>query len=114
MNRLIEPILEAHSYDSKLEERYAQYLELCKHASNDPLLDWFYHGLKFRVGNGSWYTPDFGLIYRNYIEFDETKGYHRNIRESLAKIKSAALIYPWWRWAIVTSPKGKGWQKEYL
>ena len=115
MQRLIEPILEPQQYDSKLEERYGEYLDLCKRASNDPLLDWCHHGLKFRVGKErAWYTPDFMLIYTHHIEFHETKGYHINIRESLTKIKSAALIYPWWKWAIVTSPKGKGWEVNYV
>lgn len=81
----------ADTYDSPLEADFARYLELAK--NNGLIARYTYKGMKFRVGIGAWYTPDFNVqdnegFYTQY----EVKGHWREAAK--VRIKSAALLYP--------------------
>ncbi len=68
-------------FKSKLEYRYAQYLEILKHC--DEIVDWEYEPQRFvfegveRGATG--YTPDFKITLRKYgmlyVEYHECKGW---------------------------------------
>lgn len=74
-----------------------------------------FESMKFRLADGTWYTPDFIVIMADgSIEAHEVKGFRRD--DALVKFKVAAESYPWIRWIMVEKlPKkrGGGWNMIY-
>lgn len=75
---------------------------------------WFrFEGIKLRLANNTFYTPDFAVMLRNgQMELHEVKGFWQD--DARAKIKIAADMYPF-RF-IAAKPKAKkdggGWAIE--
>jgi hypothetical protein len=96
---------------NKTEQAYANTLEQ-RRAAGEVL--WFkFEGLKFRLADNTFYTPDFAVMLASgAIEAHEVKGYW--LDDARAKIKIAAEMYPFRFLGIKARPKseGGGWNVE--
>ena len=81
-------------FRSKLEARFAGYLETLLHCGE--ILSWYYEPVKLRLGPRTWYTPDFATIpfpgIPGNLLLYEVKGYMWS-RDSV-RLKVAREIYP--------------------
>lgn len=82
---------------NKLESSYASQLEILKRAGE--IIDYAYESIKFQLAYKCFYTPDFIVVYSDRFEFHETKGFMRD--DASVKIKTAARLYPWFRFKII-------------
>lgn len=86
-------------YDSKWEERYATMLELEQKAGH--IVKYWYHPMSpMRLPGGTRYQPDFLVQHHEHLEMVDVKGYHKNIREAMLRIKVAAAIYTCYTWNL--------------
>jgi hypothetical protein len=96
---------------NKTEDAYGQHLETLKAAG---LVVWYkFEGLKFRLADNTFYTPDFAVMLSSgHLEAHEVKGYWQE--DARVKIKVAADMYPIRFVAIKARPKkeGGGWAIE--
>ncbi len=92
---------------NKTEAAYAATLELRRAAGE---VAWFkFEGLKFRLADNTFYTPDFAVMLANgQLEAHEVKGYWED--DARAKIKIAADMYP--LQFIAVQKAGAGWKFE--
>jgi hypothetical protein len=83
---------------NKTEAARAQVLELAKRTGS--VREYWFEGGKFRLGDGTFYTPDFMVWYANgSIGFEEIKGGF--IREDgLVKFKWAKDKFPCFKWSL--------------
>lgn len=96
---------------NKTECAYAAALEARKQAGE--VLWYRFEGMKFRLADNTFYTPDFAvLLANNELEAHEVKGYWQD--DARVKIKVAASEYPLRFIAVHPLPKkaGGGWQVE--
>jgi hypothetical protein len=96
---------------NSLEIAYSKHLDMLK-ASGE--IVWFkFEGIKFRLANNTFYTPDFNVMRSDgSLEIHETKGFWRD--DARVKIKVAASMYPM-RFIGITGKskaKGGGWEVE--
>lgn len=96
---------------NKAEQAYAATLELRRAAGE---VSWFkFEGLKFRLADNTFYTPDFAVMLASgALEAHEVKGHWQD--DARAKIKIAADMYPMQFLAVQALPKklGGGWKVE--
>ncbi len=96
---------------NKTEAAYAATLAQ-RQAAGDVL--WFkFEGLKFRLADNTFYTPDFAVMLAGgAMEAHEVKGHWQD--DAKAKIKIAADMYPFRFVAVKVRPKreGGGWAIE--
>lgn len=96
---------------NKTEAAYAAHLDLLKHAGE---IAWHrFEGLKFRLADNTFYTPDFAVMRAGgQMECHEVKGFWQD--DARAKIKIAADLYPFRFIAIKAKTKkdGGGWAVE--
>ncbi len=96
---------------NKTEEAYAKHLEQRRHAGE---VAWFkFEGLKFRLADNTFYTPDFAVMLASGVmEAHEVKGFWQD--DARAKIKIAADMYPFRFIAVKVRAKkdGGGWHAE--
>ncbi len=95
---------------NKTEAAYAEELEMQRRAGN---ILWFkFEGVKFRLADNTFYTPDFLVMAGNgLLEAHEVKGFWQD--DARVKIKVAADIYPIRFFAIKPIPKkAGGWEVE--
>lgn len=91
---------------NKTESRFADQLEISKRAGD--ILDWRFEPLKFKIADKTYYTPDFMIIHRNYIEFVEIKGFLRD--DAAVKFKAVMAMFPWFKWRMLRwKNKTDGW-----
>lgn len=89
------------------EARYAQYLELLRRAGE--ILWWKFEGIKLRLADNTFYTPDFNVMLKDgFLEMHEFKGYWEE--DARVKIKVAAELYPFKFIAVKST--GKTWKVE--
>lgn len=94
-----------------LESDYANRLELRQKA--DEIVGFRFEGMRFRLGKGTYYTPDFVVITsEGAVECHETKGHWREAAR--VRIKVAAREFPWFRFVAVTRPPREDWQFEEI
>lgn len=96
---------------NKTEAAYDQNLALLQHAGQ--ILWRRFEGLKLRLADNTFYTPDFAVMDADgVIECHEVKGYWQD--DARAKIKIAADQYPFRFFAIKARTKkaGGGWEVE--
>ncbi|MDR2219740.1 MAG: DUF1064 domain-containing protein [Methylobacillus sp.] len=92
---------------NKTEAAYADHLELLRRAGE--VLWYRFEGMKLRLADNTFYTPDFAVMLANrQLEAHEVKGFWRD--DARVKIKVAAEMYPF-RFIAVTR-KGKAWETE--
>lgn len=93
------------------ERAYSQYLDARRAAGE---VDWYaYEGLKLRLADKTFYTPDFFVMLADgTLEAHEVKGHWED--DARVKIKVAAEMYPFQ--FIAAKPKtkrdGGGWSFE--
>lgn len=96
---------------NRTEALYAAHLESLKRAG---VVAWFkFEGLKFRLADNTFYTPDFAVMKADgHMECHEVKGHWQD--DARAKIKIAADLYPFHFVAIKAQSKkaGGGWDVE--
>lgn len=96
---------------NKTEQAYANYLFQLQAAGE--ILWHIFEGMKFRLANNTFYTPDFAVMTPDgQIEIHEVKGFWQD--DARVKIKVAASMYPFKFIAIKVKPKkdGGGWAIE--
>jgi hypothetical protein len=98
---------------NKTEAAYEEHL---KHRLMAGEVSWFkFEGLKLRLADNTFYTPDFAVMLSNgQIECHEVKGYW--VDDARVKIKVAAELYPFQFLAIKAKTKkdGGGWEVEQI
>ncbi len=83
---------------NKTEQRYAGQLEMMKRSGQ--ILDYCFESMKFQVGDGAWYKPDFLVVFTDRFELHEIKGGF--IRTpAMVRFKIAMMLYPWFKWRMV-------------
>lgn len=96
---------------NKTEMAYAATLD---HRKTIGQVVWYkFEGLKFRLADNTFYTPDFAVMLTNgELEAHEVKGFWQD--DARAKIKIAADMYPLRFIAVQALPKkaGGGWKIE--
>jgi hypothetical protein len=98
---------------NKTEEAYAAHLAALKHAG---VVLWFkFEGLKFRLADNTFYSPDFAVMMAGgLMECHEVKGHWQD--DARAKIKIAAELFPFRFIAIKGKERAKknggGWAWE--
>ncbi|RQR87695.1 DUF1064 domain-containing protein [Burkholderia sp. Bp9010] len=96
---------------NKTEAAYDRALAARKHAGE---IAWYrFEGLKFRLANNTFYTPDFAVMLADgAMECHEVKGFWQD--DARAKIKIAADQYPFRFVAVKAKTKkdGGGWAVE--
>ena len=101
------------AYKTKLENRYADYLELLKRAGE--ILGWWYESVNLKIGPGAWVHLDFLVWAKDgVLELRETKGYKE--RAGMVRLKAAAGIYPFRFLLCQEIPKkeGGGWRETII
>lgn len=96
---------------NKTEAAYAAHLSELQTAGG--ILWHKFEGLKLRLADNTFYTPDFAVMKLNgEIELHEVKGFWQD--DARAKIKIAADMYPFRFIALKVRPKkdGGGWAVE--
>ena len=96
---------------NKTEQAYDAYLAGLKHAGE--ILWHKFEGLKFKLADNTFYTPDFSVLAKDGVmEIHEVKGFWTD--DGRAKIKIAADLYPFRFMAIKAKSKkdGGGWAVE--
>ena len=96
---------------NKTEQAYADLLTARLHAGT---VAWFeFEGLKFRLADNTFYTPDFTVMLPDgEIELHEVKGFWTD--DARVKTKVAASLYPFQIVAVTAKTKksGGGWAFE--
>lgn len=96
---------------NKTEAAYEQLLTSLLHAGE---ILWFkFEGLKLRLADNTFYTPDFSVMTATGVmEMHEVKGFWQD--DARAKIKVAAELYPFPFLAVRAKAKkdGGGWDVE--
>ncbi len=92
---------------NKTEEAYAQELEFQRQAG--AVVWWSFEGLKFRLADNTFYTPDFAVMLSGgQLQAHEVKGRWED--DARAKIKIAAALFPI---QFIAIRKTKlGWERE--
>lgn len=93
---------------NKTEARYAQELDVAKKAGY--IKDYKFEGVKFKLADNTFYTPDFFVIYPGFFMVVEIKGFLRE--DAAVKFKVAAAQYPWFEWRMIRW-KNKQWEVIY-
>jgi hypothetical protein len=94
----------------------AAYEQLLRDAQTLGDILWYrFEGLKLRLADNTFYTPDFAVLASDSVmECHEVKGFWRD--DARAKIKIAAEQYPF-RFKAVTAQakkRGGGWAEEWF
>lgn len=92
---------------NKTEAGYAAHLAMLQRCGD---IAWHrFEGLKLRLADGCFYTPDFAVMrHDGQIECHEVKGHWQD--DARVKIKVAAEMYPFRFIAIKRD--GRGWSEE--
>lgn len=96
---------------NKMEQMYADYLELRK--SEGGIVWYKFEGIKLRLADLTFYTPDFAVLASDYVmEMHEVKGFWQD--DAKVKIKVASELYPFRFVAVKIEAKkrGGGWKIE--
>lgn len=90
---------------NKSEAKYAEHLDALKIAGK---VIWYrFEGLKLRLADNTFYTPDFAVITADLVlECHEVKGFWQD--DARAKIKIAAEMYPFRFKAFKAEAKKRG------
>lgn len=94
---------------NKTEAAYSEHLKMLQYTGS---ILWFkFEGLKFRLADNTFYTPDFAVMTRiGEMEIHEVKGYWED--DAKVKIKVASSLYPFKFLAVKakTKKEGGGWE----
>lgn len=96
---------------NKTEAAYAQHLEAERLSGR--VVWWKFQGMKFRLADNTFYTPDFNVMLASgQLEQHEVKGFWTD--DAKVKIKVASSLYPMAFLAVYKQPAkdGGGWRIE--
>lgn len=97
-------------FQSKLERDWSVVLEAMKR--DEQLLRWDYEPERLRLADGTYYTPDFRLVWHDgEVSFDECKGHMREAAR--VRILVAAELHPY-RFRVVRRGKRRSWEIEEI
>lgn len=88
----------APQYDSKWEERYAKQLDMLKLAGE--LVRWWYHPFSMWLPGKVRYTPDFMVQHHGHIQIVEVKGWSKNLRDGMTRLKVASGVFSCYQWSL--------------
>jgi hypothetical protein len=94
---------------NKTEAAYERELDVLKKAGE--VLDYRFEGVKLRLADNTFYTPDFFVTYPDRFEVHEVKGFWRD--DARVKIKIAAEMYPFFKFRAVQLKK-RQWVTEEI
>lgn len=91
-------------FDSGDERRYAERLDLLVKAGE--IREWRHHKVRFCIGDGAWYTPDFEVIANDgTIEYHEVKGFQREA--AIVRFKAARQQNPHFTFKMIQRRKSE-------
>ena len=95
------------SYKSKWEERYAK--QLAAEKVQGVIVAWWYQPFSMWLPGGVRYKPDFMVQYPHSerLQMVEIKGWSKNLRDGITRLKVAASIFPCFDWSIGRWKGGK-------
>lgn len=98
---------------NKLEASYEIYLKLRQ--QNGEIIWYQFEGMKFRLADNTFYTPDFNILMPDgLLEMHDTKGSKAIFSDDAkVKIKVASAMYPFRFFAVFPKPKKLGGGYEY-
>lgn len=105
-------------YKSKWEIAYARKLDLDKEAGlilgywYEPFSIWLPGKVRFKPDFMVW--KDLGAGQLKDLEIVEVKGWSKNRRDGITRLKIAAALFPCFVWRMVYRTKGGGWDGEYV
>ena len=100
----------AASTMNKTEAAVVQELEISMTAKE--IRWWAFEPLRFRIGKGAFYTPDFVVLRSDFnLQVFEVKGHWEEAAR--VRIKVAAHLFPWLRFTAVKRIRG-GWEFEEI
>ena len=110
-------------FRSKWEASYASKLELEKRAGI--IKAWWYEPFSLWLPGKVRYKPDFLVQqqtklyagpdeYAYSLEIIEVKGWSKNRRDGMTRLKIAASLFPCFVWRLVYRTDGGGWSGEYV
>jgi hypothetical protein len=113
-------------YKSKWEAAYASKLELEKRAGL--IKAYWYEPFSLWLPGKVRYKPDFLVQYSDSnmiacgndhyrqppLELIEVKGWSKNRRDGMTRLKIAAALFPCFVWRMVYRTEGGGWSGEYV
>lgn len=93
---------------NKTETAYSEHLTALQH--NGDVLWWKFEGIKLRLADNTFYTPDFAVLqWESHLEMHEIKGHWED--DARVKIKVAAALFPFHFIAVYRGKHG-GWERE--
>ena len=108
----------AHSptYRSKWEQSYANTLEMAKMAGI--IKQWWYEPFSIWLPGKVRYKPDFLVQYplgmERSLQIVEVKGWSRNKRDGMTRLRIAAALFPCFEWTLAYKVKGGGWMEDSI
>lgn len=84
------------------EQKYADILEMRKRAGE--ILEYYYEGIKLKLADKTFYTPDFVVVTPDCVELHEVKGHWED--DARVKVKVAAERF--WQFAFIAVIFKKG------
>ena len=103
-------------YKSKWDAAYASKLDLEQRAGM--IKAYWYEPFSLWLPGKVRYKPDFLIQYpdglEQRLEIIEVKGWSKNRRDGMTRLKIAAAIYNCFVWRLVYRTKGGGWDGEYM
>ena len=95
------------SYKSKWEERYAK--QLAAEKVQGVIANWWYQPYSIWLPGGVRYKPDFMVQYHDNprLQMVEVKGWSKNLRDGMTRLKVAASIFPCFDWSLAKWKGGK-------
>jgi hypothetical protein len=88
----------APQYDSKWEERYAKQLATLKLAGE--IINWWYHPFSMWLPGKVRYTPDFMVEHHGHVQIVEVKGWSKNLRDGMTRLKVASGVFTCYQWSL--------------
>ena len=97
-------------YKSKWESSYANKLELERHFGI--VKQWWYEPFSLWLPGKVRYKPDFLVQYteESVLTVLEVKGWSKNKRDGMTRLKIAAALFPCFRWVLASQTKN-GWEE---
>lgn len=106
-------------YKSKWEAAYASKLELEKRTNH--ICEYWYEPFSLWLPGKIRYKPDFLVQYFpqghgsvTTLEIIEVKGWSKNRRDGMTRLKMAAALFPCFVWRMVYRTKQGGWDGQYI
>ena len=100
-------------YNSKWESAYAHKLQLELLAGE--ISGWWYEPFSLWLPGQVRYKPDFLVQYPSgELYLLEVKGWSKNLRDGMTRLKIAASIFYCFKWCLVHRLKGGGWAHDVV